>query len=337
MLVRLVALMVAVVAAQADEAPTTMGTTGFLASALASMTEAEPAVLTSTQAAMEQNKNRKRKHEPTVEPLHESAAQPLNGGGAVQAGTTDQPQRKKSGVQLQERATALGLQISKGASNANVRVLTNAVEAELGSEARNNAERAIFRAAPKLTKGAQQDMMLSLLENARTAVCDVGDAAQPDVPEPVVRRIKPTKSDRGVYTPDALQKLAQALVDDPDKELLGKDKQYLRAAVAEGTVLFTEQQIAAVGLIKNVPQVFGTYPGLEVRAQMLAANGGASLDASVVVLALGSDACSSHNCIDLRDAIHGTVEETQAAEKNIPGKMLVADLGASTLQPVFGL
>jgi hypothetical protein len=36
-----------------------------------------------------------------------------------------------------------------------------------------------------------------------------------------------------VYTPDALQKLAQALVDDPDKELLGKDKQYLRAAVAK--------------------------------------------------------------------------------------------------------
>ena len=66
MLVRLVALLVAVVAAQADEAPTTMGTTGFLASALASMTEAVPAststvgVLTSTQAAMEQNKNRKR-------------------------------------------------------------------------------------------------------------------------------------------------------------------------------------------------------------------------------------------------------------------------------------
>jgi hypothetical protein len=192
MLVWLVALLVAVVATQADEAPTATGTTGFLASALASMTEAVPAststvgVLTSTQAAMEQNKNRKRKHEPTVEPLHESAAQPLNGGGAVQAGTTDQPQRKrrrgKSGVQLQERATALGLQISKGASNANVRVLTKAVEAELGSEARNNAERAIFRAAPKLTLPAQQDMMLSLLENARTAVCDVGDAAQPPGP-----------------------------------------------------------------------------------------------------------------------------------------------------------
>jgi hypothetical protein len=144
----------------------------------------------------------------------------------------------------------------------------------------------------------------------------------------------------GVYTPDALQRLAQELVDDPDKELsgtakqAGRAKQCLWAAVAEGTVLFTEQQIAAVRKIKNVPKVsgpFGTYPGLEVRAKMLAANGGASLDASVVVLALGSDACSSQNCIDLRDAIHGTVEETQAAEKNIPGKMLVADLGASTL------
>ena len=57
MLVRLVALLVAVVATQADEAPTTTGTTGFLASALASMTEVVPAsastvgVLTSTQAA----------------------------------------------------------------------------------------------------------------------------------------------------------------------------------------------------------------------------------------------------------------------------------------------
>jgi hypothetical protein len=137
---------------------------------------------------MEQNKNRKRKHEPAVEPPHESAAQPLNGGVAVQAGTTVQPQRKRRrgkgiGVVLQERATALGLQISKGASNANVRVLTNAVEAELGSEARNDAERAIFRAEPKLTLPAQQDMMLSLLENARTAMCDVGDAAQPDAPE----------------------------------------------------------------------------------------------------------------------------------------------------------
>jgi hypothetical protein len=95
MLVRLVALLVAVVATQADEAPTTTGTTGFLASALASMTEVVPAsastagVLTSTQAAMEQNKNRKRTHEPAVEPPHASA------GVAVQAGTTGQPARKK--------------------------------------------------------------------------------------------------------------------------------------------------------------------------------------------------------------------------------------------------
>jgi hypothetical protein len=42
MLVRLDALLVAVVATQADELPTTTGTTGFLASALASMTEVVP-------------------------------------------------------------------------------------------------------------------------------------------------------------------------------------------------------------------------------------------------------------------------------------------------------
>ena len=169
MLVRLVALLVAVVATQADEAPTTTGTTGFLASALASMTEVVPAsastvgVLTSTQAAMEQNKNRKRTHEPAVEPPHASA------GVAVQAGTTGQPARKKrqakgADVRLErtKRAAALGL-------STKIRALTDAVEAVCGREARNNAERSIFSAKPKLTVGAQQDIMLSLLENARTA------------------------------------------------------------------------------------------------------------------------------------------------------------------------
>ena len=143
MLVRRVALLVAVVATQADEAPTTTGTTGFLASALASMTEVVPAsastvgVLTSTQATMEQNKNRKRTHEPAVEPPHASA------GVAVQAGTTGQPARKKrqakgADVRLErtKRAAALGL-------STKIRALTDAVEAVCGREARNNAERSI--------------------------------------------------------------------------------------------------------------------------------------------------------------------------------------------------
>jgi hypothetical protein len=43
--------------------------------------------------------------------------------------------------------------------------------------------------------------------------------------------------------------LAQALVDDPAKELSGDDKWYLWATVAEGRVEFTLQQIAAIGKI----------------------------------------------------------------------------------------
>ena len=53
------------------------------------------------------------------------------------------------------------------------------------------------------------------------------------------------------YTPDALQQLARALVDDPAKELSGDDKWYLWATVAEGRVEFTLQQIAAIGKIKT--------------------------------------------------------------------------------------
>jgi hypothetical protein len=45
--------------------------------------------------------------------------------------------------------------------------------------------------------------------------------------------------------------LAQALVDDPAKELSGDDKWYLWATVAEGRVEFTLQQIAAIGKIKT--------------------------------------------------------------------------------------
>jgi hypothetical protein len=52
-----------------------------------------------------------------------------------------------------------------------------------------------------------------------------------------------------VYTPDALQQLARALVDDPGKELSWEDKWYLWVAVAKGRVVFTVQQIAAIGKI----------------------------------------------------------------------------------------
>ena len=45
--------------------------------------------------------------------------------------------------------------------------------------------------------------------------------------------------------------LAQALVDDPAKELSGDDKWYLWATVAEGRVEFTLQQIAAIGKISR--------------------------------------------------------------------------------------